>query len=246
MFKPDNAETRQILTTVINNNKVHYSVSDLSTLPPTTTGLAPVPNGVFIYKYSLQSPNTTRFGIEFSIVQGPLKNHVYQTWSNFTTSANGTDHFGDSLLSFTVDCIVPSVRLSCTEMSRLVITSVAQSKGTFSCRNDLSISSPRLLMVLPTTTGEDEVTRGHCNPLHYPWEATRLASFQPKAASPRTFAVSSTTSLSSNATTLGSVASNSGSSSTTPNSVRRPCGVKRKASNSWEDSIKIKRDKQTS
>ncbi|KAK3843110.1 MAG: hypothetical protein J3R72DRAFT_119764 [Linnemannia gamsii] len=112
MFTPDNAETRQILTTVISNNKVRepaveltfanaYSASDLNTLPPTTLGLVPVPNGDFIYKYSLQNPNTTRFGIEFSIVQGPPKNYVYQTWFNFTTSANGTDPFGDSLLSFT-------------------------------------------------------------------------------------------------------------------------------------------------
>ncbi|KAG0376393.1 hypothetical protein BGX24_007815, partial [Mortierella sp. AD032] len=72
MFTPDNPETRQILTTVINNNKVRepaveltfanaYSASDLNTLPPTTLGLVPVPNGDFIYKYSLQNPNTTRF-----------------------------------------------------------------------------------------------------------------------------------------------------------------------------------------
>ncbi|KAF8939132.1 ATP-binding cassette sub- A member 1 [Haplosporangium gracile] len=72
MFTPDTPEIRQILSTVSNNNK-----------------------------YSLQNPNTTRFGIEFSIVEGPPKNYVYQTWFNFTTSANGTDPFGDSLLSFT-------------------------------------------------------------------------------------------------------------------------------------------------
>ncbi|KAK5828319.1 hypothetical protein F5H01DRAFT_373825 [Linnemannia elongata] len=112
MFTPDTPEIRQILTTVSNNNKVReptvdlafanaFSASDLNTLPTTTLGLVPVPNGDFIYKYSLQNPNTTRFGIEFSIVQGPPKNYVYQTWFNFTTSANGTDPFGDSLLSFT-------------------------------------------------------------------------------------------------------------------------------------------------
>ncbi|KAG0057974.1 ATP-binding cassette sub- A member 1 [Linnemannia elongata] len=112
MFTPDTPEIRQILTTVNNNNKVReptvdlafanaFSASDLNTLPTTTLDLVPVPNGDFIYKYSLQNPNTTRFGIEFSIVQGPPKNYVYQTWFNFTTSANGTDPFGDSLLSFT-------------------------------------------------------------------------------------------------------------------------------------------------
>ncbi|KAF9932556.1 ATP-binding cassette sub- A member 1 [Linnemannia zychae] len=112
MFTPDNAEIRQILTTVVNNNKVReptvdlafanaYTTSDINTLPSTTLGLVPVPSGDFIYKYTLQNPNTTRFGIEFSIVEGPPKNYVYQTWFNFTTSANGTDPFGDSLLSFT-------------------------------------------------------------------------------------------------------------------------------------------------
>ncbi|KAG0211088.1 ATP-binding cassette sub- A member 1 [Mortierella sp. GBA30] len=112
MFAPDTPEIRQILSTVNSRNQIRepsiqlgfetaMTVSDLKTRPSSTLGMVPVPNAQFIYDYTLQNPNTTRFGIEFSIVQGPPKNYVYQTWFNFTNSANGTDPFGDSLLSFT-------------------------------------------------------------------------------------------------------------------------------------------------
>ncbi|KAG0048815.1 ATP-binding cassette sub- A member 1 [Gryganskiella cystojenkinii] len=110
MFTPDTPEIRQILQTVnarnnIRENKVNFNFedtySDVMTVPTKTLGMVPVPNGQFIYNYTLQNPNTTRFGIEFSIVQGPPKNYVYQTWFNFTNAANGTDPFGDSMLSFT-------------------------------------------------------------------------------------------------------------------------------------------------
>ncbi|KAG0076214.1 ATP-binding cassette sub- A member 1 [Podila epicladia] len=112
MFTPDTPEIREILATVNSRNQLReptvslkfmnaFTASDVNTLPTETQGMVPVPNGKFIYDYTLQNPNTTRFGIEFSIVQGPPKNYAYQTWFNFTNSANGTDPFGDSLLSFT-------------------------------------------------------------------------------------------------------------------------------------------------
>lgn len=112
MFTPDTPEIREILTTVNNRNKVRepsvnlafedaMAAADVKKRPSSTLGLVPVPNGQFIYDYALNNPNITRFGIEFSIVPGPPKNYVYQTWFNFTTSANRTDPFGDSLLSFT-------------------------------------------------------------------------------------------------------------------------------------------------
>ncbi|KAK3826132.1 MAG: hypothetical protein J3Q66DRAFT_309581 [Benniella sp.] len=112
MFTPDTPEIREILTTVNNRNKVRepsvnlafenaMAASDVNKRPSSTLGMVPVPNGQFIYDYALNNPNITRFGIEFSIVPGPPKNYVYQTWFNFTTSANQTDPFGDSLLSFT-------------------------------------------------------------------------------------------------------------------------------------------------
>lgn len=110
MFTPDTPEIREILATVNSRNQLREpsvslkfmdAFSDLNTLPTVTQGMVPVPNGQFIYNYTLQNPNTTRFGIEFSIVPGPPKNYAYQTWFNFTNSANNTDPFGDSLLSFT-------------------------------------------------------------------------------------------------------------------------------------------------
>ncbi|KAI8357200.1 hypothetical protein B0O80DRAFT_446768 [Mortierella sp. GBAus27b] len=112
MFTPDTPEIRQILTTVNDRNKIRepsvnlafenaMTTSDLTNRPKKTLGMVPVPNSQFIYDYVLHNPNTTRFGIEFSIVSGPPKNYVYQTWFNFTTAANKTDPFGDSLLSFT-------------------------------------------------------------------------------------------------------------------------------------------------
>ncbi|KAF9109547.1 ATP-binding cassette sub- A member 1 [Mortierella sp. AM989] len=112
MFAPDTPEIRQILTTVNKLNQARepavklnfenaMTATDLSNLPTSTLGMVPVPDGQFIYNYTLTNPNVTRFGIEFSIVQGPPKNYAYQTWFNFTNSANGTDPFGDSLLSFT-------------------------------------------------------------------------------------------------------------------------------------------------
>ncbi|KAI7820422.1 hypothetical protein BC939DRAFT_234263 [Gamsiella multidivaricata] len=110
MFTPDTPEIRQILTTVNDRNQIREpfvnlgfenAMTDLLTVPTSTLGMVPVPNSQFIYNYTLQNPNTTRFGIEFSIVPGPPKNYVYQTWFNFTTTANQTDPFGDSLLSFT-------------------------------------------------------------------------------------------------------------------------------------------------
>ncbi|KAG0343839.1 ATP-binding cassette sub- A member 1 [Podila humilis] len=116
MFTPDTPEVREILATVNSRNQQRqpnqaplefynrpFTTSDLNTLPTdkTSLGMVPVPSGQFIYDYTLNNPNTTRFGIEFSIVPGPPKNYAYQTWFNFTNSANGTDPFGDSLLSFT-------------------------------------------------------------------------------------------------------------------------------------------------
>ncbi|KAF8934037.1 ATP-binding cassette sub- A member 1 [Podila verticillata] len=112
MFTPDTPEIREILATVNSRNQLRessvqlkfmdaFTASDLNTLPTATLGMVPVPNSQFIYDYTLQNPNTTRFGIEFSIVPGPPKNYAYQTWFNFTNSANNTDPFGDSLLSFT-------------------------------------------------------------------------------------------------------------------------------------------------
>jgi ABC-type multidrug transport system ATPase subunit len=110
MFTPDTPEIHQILTTVSARNHIREdkftlnfesTYSDVTVVPTATLGMVPVPSGQFIYNYTLQNPNTTRFGIEFSIVEGPPKNYVYQTWFNFTNAANGTDPFGDSLLSFT-------------------------------------------------------------------------------------------------------------------------------------------------
>ncbi|KAF9585397.1 ATP-binding cassette sub- A member 1 [Lunasporangiospora selenospora] len=112
LFTPDTPEVRQILTTVSEQNKARepsvtldfesaFTNADITKAPTRKMGMVPVPNGQFIYNYTLNNPNSTRFGIEFSIVQGPPKNYVYQTWFNFTNSANDTDPFGDSMLSFT-------------------------------------------------------------------------------------------------------------------------------------------------
>ncbi|KAF9397196.1 ATP-binding cassette sub- A member 1 [Mortierella sp. AD011] len=110
MFTPDTPEIRQILTTVniLNqarepavNLNFENAMTDVNTFPSSTLGMVPVPDGQFIYNYTLTNPNVTRFGIEFSIIQGPPKNYAYQTWFNFTNAANSTDPFGDSLLSFT-------------------------------------------------------------------------------------------------------------------------------------------------
>ncbi|KAF9433181.1 ATP-binding cassette sub- A member 1 [Entomortierella beljakovae] len=112
MFTPDTPEIRQILTTVNTLNQAReptvnfdfenaMTAGDIKTLPTSTLGMVPVADAQFIYDYTLTNPNVTRFGIEFSIAQGPPKNYAYQTWFNFTNTANDTDPFGDSLLSFT-------------------------------------------------------------------------------------------------------------------------------------------------
>ncbi|KAG0269989.1 ATP-binding cassette sub- A member 1 [Actinomortierella ambigua] len=113
MFTPDTPEVRQILETVNSRNQVREPkvsfqfeqpwtvATNAMAAPERTYGFVPVPNTDFIYQYGIQFPNTTRFGIEFSIVDGPPKNYRYQTWFNYTSDANQTDPFGDSLLSFT-------------------------------------------------------------------------------------------------------------------------------------------------
>ncbi|KAG0229733.1 ATP-binding cassette sub- A member 1 [Actinomortierella wolfii] len=112
MFTPDTPEVRQILETVNSRNQVRepkvsfqfeqpWTAANLNSAPDRTFGFVPVPNTDFIYQYGIQFPNTTRFGVEFSIVDGPPKNYRYQTWFNYTSDSNQTDPFGDSLLSFT-------------------------------------------------------------------------------------------------------------------------------------------------
>ncbi|CAG8465050.1 7477_t:CDS:2 [Paraglomus occultum] len=109
LFTPDNPENRQILQIFsaknaqrtgeapLNIESVNLALTDV---PTDNLGIIPVPNAQFIYDYTLQNPNTTLFGIEFTTVHQPTTNYRYQIWFNSTQSANNSDVFSDQIVAF--------------------------------------------------------------------------------------------------------------------------------------------------
>ncbi|CAG8495553.1 10807_t:CDS:2 [Ambispora gerdemannii] len=73
---------------------------DLTTRPDKKLGIVAVPDATFIYNYTLNNPNVTLFGIEFTIEDGPPTNYRYQIWFNSTQTNNNSDVFNEQLLSF--------------------------------------------------------------------------------------------------------------------------------------------------
>ncbi|KAK9700667.1 hypothetical protein K7432_012081, partial [Basidiobolus ranarum] len=107
LYTPDNEQNRLFLETFSAKNKqrtgnelkIEDLPIDLDFLPKTTLGFVAVPDYEFIYNYTLRHPNTTLYGIEFSTEPGPPTNYRYQIWFNSTLMSNGTDVFGDQILS---------------------------------------------------------------------------------------------------------------------------------------------------
>lgn len=107
MFTPDTDENRAILLNFATNNEKRTGkplpfndpIQDASKVPDTTLGMVPVPNADFIYDYTLQNPNVTLFGIEFSSVKTPLINYRYQIWFNSSLMTNSSDFFGEQVLA---------------------------------------------------------------------------------------------------------------------------------------------------
>ncbi|KAK9762918.1 hypothetical protein K7432_010861 [Basidiobolus ranarum] len=107
LYTPDNEQNRLFLETFATKNskrtgnemKLESISLDLDSTPKSNLGMVPVPDYEFIYNYTLRHPNTTLFGIEFSTEPGPPANYRYQIWFNSTLMSNGTDVFGDQVLS---------------------------------------------------------------------------------------------------------------------------------------------------
>lgn len=107
LFSPNTPQTQQIMqqfaTKNLERTGIPINLEDL-TLPVNapldrTYGLLPAPDADYIYNFALNHPNTTAFGIEFTIDQGPPANYRYQVWYNNTLSGNGTDLFGHQTLA---------------------------------------------------------------------------------------------------------------------------------------------------
>ncbi|CAG8468063.1 989_t:CDS:2, partial [Scutellospora calospora] len=108
MFTPNDPASQTIMQIFANNNfnRTGYKldidtipITSLDFIPTSTLGIIPVPDANFIYNYTLNHPNVTMFGIEFSNVLGPPANYRYQIWFNSTLMANGSDVFGEQLLA---------------------------------------------------------------------------------------------------------------------------------------------------
>ncbi|CAG8495111.1 18204_t:CDS:2 [Cetraspora pellucida] len=107
MYTPDDQTSRTIMQAFADNNfkrtgyklNIATSITSLDFIPTSTLGIVPVPNADFIYNYTLNHPNVTMFGIEFSTVPGPPVNYRYQIWFNSTLMANGSDVFGEQVLA---------------------------------------------------------------------------------------------------------------------------------------------------
>ncbi|KXS17476.1 hypothetical protein M427DRAFT_54424 [Gonapodya prolifera JEL478] len=82
---------------------IESPLTDVNTLPTRVLGLVPVPNADFIYSYSLANPNVTQYGIvwnnNFSIPSAP--SFRYQVWFNYSQVGNGSDVFGQDVVSLT-------------------------------------------------------------------------------------------------------------------------------------------------
>lgn len=107
MFTPNDQASNSIMQTFADNNfkrtgqklNIETSIDNLNFIPMSTLGIVPVPDANFIYNYTLNHPNITMFGIEFSTVQGPPVNYRYQIWFNSTLMANQSDVFGEQILA---------------------------------------------------------------------------------------------------------------------------------------------------
>jgi hypothetical protein len=74
---------------------------DSSVALTSSLDIVPVPNSDFIYNYALLNPNTTSWGVSFNEAgTGSAINIQYQLWFNATATANGSDIFGRTVLSF--------------------------------------------------------------------------------------------------------------------------------------------------
>ncbi|CAG8683115.1 18808_t:CDS:2 [Gigaspora rosea] len=107
MFTPNDQASNSIMQAFADNNfkrtgqklNIETLINSLDFIPTSTLGIVPVPDANFIYSYTLNHPNITMFGIEFSTVQGPPVNYRYQIWFNSTLMANQSDVFGEQLLA---------------------------------------------------------------------------------------------------------------------------------------------------
>ncbi|CAG8489659.1 3135_t:CDS:2, partial [Dentiscutata erythropus] len=107
MFTPNDQASASIMKVFADNNfkrtgqKLNFedSIATLDFIPTSTLGIVPVSDANFIYNYTLNNPNITLFGIEFSTDQGPPVNYRYQIWFNSTLMANQTDMFGEQVLA---------------------------------------------------------------------------------------------------------------------------------------------------
>ncbi|KAJ3123094.1 ATP-binding cassette sub- A member 1 [Nowakowskiella sp. JEL0407] len=74
-------------------------LEDIKIIPKNPRGIVRAISDDFVYEYTLNNPNVTRWGLTFSIVETPRLNIQYQIWVNHSLSSNQTDFFGREVLS---------------------------------------------------------------------------------------------------------------------------------------------------
>ncbi|KAG9307579.1 hypothetical protein G9A89_023144 [Geosiphon pyriformis] len=108
LYTPDTGDNKKIMQVFSANNQKRTGKSipledtkiDINYKPEKNMGIIAVPDAPFIFNYTLNNPNVTLFGIEFTSVPGPPTNYRYQIWFNSTQSNNNSDVFSEQLLSF--------------------------------------------------------------------------------------------------------------------------------------------------
>jgi ABC-type multidrug transport system ATPase subunit len=115
MFHPDSTEYdvnyRDIMSVFSKKNaertgyefKLENPITDLYAAPDKVMDIVPVVNSDFVYDYVVQNPNKTAWAVSFSQPNretSPGTNIQYQLWFNATATANGSDIFGRTVLSF--------------------------------------------------------------------------------------------------------------------------------------------------
>jgi ABC-type multidrug transport system fused ATPase/permease subunit len=115
MFHPDTTQNgvnyRDIMKVFSKKNaertgyefKFEDPITDVKFNPTKVMDIVPVKDADFVYDFAVQHPNTTSWAISFSQPDptvNPETNIQYQLWFNGTSTANGSDIFGRTVLSF--------------------------------------------------------------------------------------------------------------------------------------------------
>jgi hypothetical protein len=81
--------------------KFENAFGSVTDAPSRVLDIVPVPDADFVYNFTLQNPNTTAWAISFNQpASSPSLNVQYQLWFNATNTANKSDIFGRTVLSF--------------------------------------------------------------------------------------------------------------------------------------------------